>query len=125
MSYEEIETVFEIWSCSGQLGNTFLVKIGADVCRKRDKTGHHVLGDIQNKVVQDIDGFEGTGIWSNVEATSLHDPAPTLSTAHYLRVVSADRAQREHVKTTFHGYFLPGKLNLTDQKPEEFLENLC
>lgn len=61
---------------------------------------------------------------SNVGAISLHVPAPTLSIAHYLQIVSADGAQQEHIKSTFHGCFLPGKLNLTDQEREEFLENL-
>lgn len=102
------------------------MKIGADICEQTDKDGHkHVLGDVQDKVVQDIDGSEGTGIWSNAQATILHVPAPTLSTAHYLRIVSAFRGQREHVKETFHGSFLPSKLDFSDSKEKDsFIEDL-
>lgn len=124
MSYEDIGAIFEKWFLSKELKNTFLVKIGADICRKWDNTGHHVLGDIQDKVVQYIDGSEGTGIWSNVEATSLHVPDPTLSAAHYLRIASANRVQWEHVKSNFHSSFLSEKLNLTNQERNEFLEDL-
>jgi 6-phosphogluconate dehydrogenase len=83
------------------------------------------LDDVQDKVVQDIDGSEGTGIWSNTQATSLHVPAPTLSTAHYLRIVSAYRGQREHVKETFHGSFLPSKLKFSSEDEKSaFIEDL-
>jgi len=101
------------------------VKIGAEICEAKDKQGHHVLGDVQDKVVQDIDGSEGTGIWSNTQATSLHVPAPTLSTAHYLRIVSAYRGVRKHVKESFHGSFLPQKFSFADSKEHEaFIEDL-
>lgn len=125
MSYDDVGKVFEKWSSEGELKNTFLVKIGADICEQKDKQGHHVLGDVQDKVVQDIDGSEGTGIWSNTQATSLHVPAPTLSTAHYLRIVSAYRGQRKHVKETFHGSFMPSKFNFKDEKENAaFIEDL-
>lgn len=103
----------------------FLVSIGADICATKDKDGHHVLGDVQDKVVQDITGEEGTGIWSNIEATHQHVPAPTLSTAHYLRIVSSDRSQREHVKKTFHGSFDLEKIKINnDEEKKQFLEDL-
>ncbi|KAH6682749.1 6-phosphogluconate dehydrogenase [Halenospora varia] len=125
MEYDDIGKVFEQWSSEGELKNTFLVKIGADICGQKDKKGHHVLGDVQDKVVQDIDGSEGTGIWSNTQATSLHVPAPTLSTAHYLRIVSAFRGQRQHVKETFHGSFLPSKFNFSSESEKDaFIEDL-
>lgn len=75
--------------------------------------------------MQDIDGEEGTGIWSNTQAVSLHIPAPTLTTAHYLRIVSAYRGQREHVERTFHGSFLPTKMKVSsDEEKEQFIEDL-
>ncbi|KAI9742334.1 MAG: hypothetical protein M1818_003867 [Claussenomyces sp. TS43310] len=114
MKYDEIGEVFERWSSEGELKNMFLVKTGAEICERKNEGGSHVLGEVQDKVVQDIDGTEGTGIWSNVEATHQHVPAPTLSTAHYLRVVSADRGQREHVKSTFHGSFPTSKIQMKD-----------
>lgn len=84
-----------------------------------------MLAEVQDKVVQDITGEEGTGLWSNEEAITKHIPAPTLSTAHFLRIVSANRAQRDHVKRTFHGSFMPSKIDLKDEKEkQEFIEDL-
>jgi 6-phosphogluconate dehydrogenase len=105
--------------------NTFLISTSAEICEKKNKQGQYVLAEVQDKVVQDVDNEEGTGVWSNEEAVSKHIPAPTLSTAHFLRIVSADRAQREHVKSTFHGSFLPSKIEIRDEKEREaFTENL-
>ena len=50
--------------------NTFLVDIGCD------SNGKHVLSFVEDKVVQDVDGSEGTGTWSQNEAVRLHVPAP-------------------------------------------------
>lgn len=36
----------------------------------------------------------GTGIWSVMEAARRHVSAPTISSAHFFRIASADRAQR-------------------------------
>ncbi|KAF7858785.1 uncharacterized protein EAF02_011109 [Botrytis sinoallii] len=125
MKYDDIGKVFEKWSAEGELKNTFLVKIGADICEQKDKSGNHVLADVQDKVVQDIDGSEGTGIWSNTQATSLHVPAPTLSTAHYLRIVSAYREHRQQVNEAFHDSFKPSKISLkNEQEKESIVEDL-
>jgi 6-phosphogluconate dehydrogenase len=103
----------------------FLISIAADICATKDKKGHHVLAEVEDKVVQDITGEEGTGIWSNTEAIQQHVPAPTLSTAHFLRIVSADRSSREHVEGTFHGSFLPQKISFKDESEKAaFLEDL-
>ena len=61
--------------------NTFLVDIGSQICKQRDSNGKHVLSYVEDKVVQDVDGSEGTGTWSQNEAVRLHVPAPTLTTA--------------------------------------------
>lgn len=81
-----------------------------------------MLADIQDKVVQDVDGSEGTGIWSNLESINLHIPAPTLTTAHDLRIASADRAQRAKVRSVFHGLFEPSTIEV--DKKACFLEDL-
>lgn len=52
-----------------------------------------------------MDGTEGTGIWSQLEAVRLHVPAPSLTTAHFIRLASAFRADRKHVKEAFGGQF--------------------
>ena len=59
-----------------------------NVCRRTAK-GTHVLATVLDKVVQDITGEEGTGVWSNIEAIRLHEAAPTLSTAHAFLWASA------------------------------------
>ena len=72
--------------------------------------------------MQDITGEEGTGIWSNEESVEEHIPAPTLTTAHYFRLASADRAQRERAQKTFGGDFPPQKLDIKDKAG--FIEDL-
>ncbi|KAG9233889.1 6-phosphogluconate dehydrogenase [Amylocarpus encephaloides] len=88
MYYDAIGKVFEKWSSEGELNNTFPAKIGADTCQQKDKIGNHVRANVQGKVVQNIDGLEGTGIRSNTQATLLHVSASSLSAAHHLRKVS-------------------------------------
>lgn len=123
MSNEEIGDVFEKWNAEGELRGTFLIKIGADICRTVDpKTGERVLETVEDKVVQDITGEEGTGIWSNTEAVERHIPAPTLSTAHFFRLASADRAQRARAQKTIGGDFPPQKLDVKDKAA--FVEDL-
>ncbi|KAL8693107.1 MAG: hypothetical protein Q9218_001993 [Villophora microphyllina] len=105
MTYDEIGDVFASWNEEGELRGTFLVAIGAEICRQKNDRGKHVLSIVQDKVVQDVDGTEGTGIWSQTEAVRLHVPAPTLTTAHFIRLASAFRADRKHVKEAFGGHF--------------------
>ncbi|KAI9847678.1 MAG: hypothetical protein M1837_001926 [Sclerophora amabilis] len=124
MGYDEIGDVFLSWNAEGELKENFLVAIGAQICKQKDEQGSHVLGLVQDKVVQDVDGSEGTGIWSQQEAVRLHIPAPSLSTAHYLRLASADRAQRERVKETFGGDFPIQKLSLSQAEKQAFIEDL-
>lgn len=101
--------------------NTFLVDIGADICRKKDENGESVLARVQDKVVQDTDESEGTGIWTNVEAIRLHIPAPSIATAHFLRLASADRAERVRANKISGG---SQPLNHITQDRKEFLEDL-
>lgn len=74
--------------------------------------------------MQDLTGEEGTGVWSNMEAVRLHVAAPTMTVAHYLRLASAYRGQREHVNSLFGGGFPPQKLNLPTEQRKGFLEHL-
>ena len=43
MSYDEIGDVFEKWNTEGPLRGTFLVSIGADICKAHDESGKQVL----------------------------------------------------------------------------------
>lgn len=107
---------------SSQQG-TFLIDISTDICRKTfPQSDAHVVDTILDKVVQDMTGEEGTGVWSNMEAVRLHIAAPTLSTAHYLRIASAFRGQREKVHKTFS---VPvQKLSILDDQKPAFIEKL-
>ena len=102
MSLDEIGDVFEAWNKEGELKGTFLIWISRDICRTKDpKTGERVLDTVEDKVVQDYTGEEGTGIWSNLEAVDKHVPAPTMTTAHYFRIASGDRRQRAFIQQAF------------------------
>lgn len=140
MSYDEIAQTFEDWNNKGELVSfsneatnyhsllllqkgTFLIKIGIDICRTKDKeTGERVLATVEDKVVQDFTGEEGTGIWSNEESVENHVPAPTLSTAHFLRLASGLRSEREQAQKAFGGDFPAQKLDVKDKA--SFLEDL-
>ncbi|KAK4961774.1 hypothetical protein LTR10_002265 [Elasticomyces elasticus] len=101
MSLEEISGVFDDWNSKGELQGTFLIWISRDICRTKNGNGQYVLDTVEDKVVQDYTGEEGTGVWSNTEAVEHHVPAPTLTAAHYLRVASGDRHQRALIQKTF------------------------
>ena len=123
MTEDEIGDELERWNGEGGLRNTFLIKIGVDICRKINKdTNERVLDTVEDKVVQDYTGEEGTGIWSNTEAVDEHVPAPTLSTAHFLRIASGDLHQRREIQRTFGTGYPPQKLSVSDRKP--FVEEL-
>lgn len=116
-------------SLSGKTANilqagTFLIDIAADICHKTDENGARVLSTVEDKVVQDITGEEGTGIWSNTEAVEQHIPAPTLSSAHFLRLVSADRDERTHVRRAFGGQFPPSPQPLQSADVKASIEDL-
>ncbi|KAI9369064.1 6-phosphogluconate dehydrogenase [Aspergillus egyptiacus] len=108
---EEIANIFAEWNRKGELRNNFLLEIGVDLLRTRktpegDRKGEgvskgksdgHVLDDVLDKVVQDDDNTEGTPYWTIMESASRHVAAPTLATAHYLRVSSGNRPERLEV----------------------------
>ncbi|KAH9862420.1 hypothetical protein J1614_011075 [Plenodomus biglobosus] len=139
MGYEQIGNVFRDWNSQGQLKGTFLVSIGADLSHKRETANdsqedttsvagqgrdHHplVISEVLDKVVQDVTGEEGTGIWSNTEAIELHVPAFTLNTSHALRLASAYRGDREKANKVYNGGFPPTELDIPDKKA--FIEDL-
>ncbi|KAK5165826.1 uncharacterized protein LTR77_008749 [Saxophila tyrrhenica] len=122
MSLDDVGDEFQRWNDNGELHNTFLVSIGADICRKKNDKGNKVLPEVEDKVVQDYTGEEGTGVWSNDEAIEQHVPAPTLTAAHYLRIASGDLAQRRAIYDTLGKAHPPQKLSIQDQKA--FLEDL-
>jgi 6-phosphogluconate dehydrogenase len=114
---------------------TFLVSIGADLSHKRDpdsssndksnsKAEQHplVISEVLDKVVQDVTGEEGTGVWSNTEAIELHVPAFTLNIAHAFRLASAFRGDREKASKAADGGFPPSEISVQDKGA--FIEDL-
>lgn len=124
MSDNEIGDVLEKWNADGPLRGTFLVDIGAAICRTKDKKGKNVLDSVEDKVVQDLTGEEGTGVWSNEESVAHHIPAPTLNIAHDFRLASAYRGQRERAQKTMGGEFRPQKLDISGEEKKTFVEDL-
>lgn len=94
LTYSEAREVFRSWDQSGPLRGCFLVAIGIGILDARDDGGQKVLGYVRDKVVQDVDESEGTGIWTCLEAITSHTPAATIISAHLFRCASADAAAR-------------------------------
>lgn len=111
MHNEEIGDVFEAWSRNGKndqsgssfLRGAFLIAIGADICRKKDRQGNYVLQTVKDKIVQDVTETEGTGTWTLNEAARLHVPAPTIAAAHLFRCATAYAGRRAAVNKAIHG----------------------
>lgn len=94
LSYEEVATILDNWNKSKELSDCFVDYIGVSINKARDRDGHHVLEKVQDKVVQDVDETEGTGMWTCEEAVRLHVPAATILSAHLFRCASADLDKR-------------------------------
>ncbi|RDW81416.1 6-phosphogluconate dehydrogenase, decarboxylating [Aspergillus mulundensis] len=108
LNYDEIADIFEAWNKEGELRNNFLLEIGAELLRVKKTPqgdgkgegvgdGGYVLDDVLDKVVQDNDNTEGTPYWSVMESASRHISAPTLATAHFMRIASGNRIERLEV----------------------------
>lgn len=126
-SEDDISHIFRDWVKSGELYRNFLLSIGADICARRyqndEPTSGHVLDDIEDKVVQDADDSEGTGVWSVQEAASAHVSTPTIATAHLFRIASSNRADR----IKFDKLVQLEKPRLADElkeKTHQFIEDL-
>ena len=53
-----------------------------------------IVDDIEDKVTQDVDNSEGTGVWSMKAFAGRHVSAPTISAAHNLRILSSQKDER-------------------------------
>lgn len=83
--------------------------------------GKPLLSYVQDKVVQDTDDTEGTGIWTIIEAIRLHVPIPSIAASHFLRLASGDRTQRIRACETISD---SEPIRHIDQDRKEFLEDL-
>jgi 6-phosphogluconate dehydrogenase len=125
MEYEEIGSVFESWNREGPLSDNYLISIGADICRTKDpKDGSYVLANVRDKVVQDVNETEGTGVWTCLESVRLHVSSPTITAAHLFRLASADASRREKVNKSMNGGIKPSKMQLSKQDKNAFLKDM-
>ena len=64
----------------------FLYSIGGEICTRHyksdDLSSGHVLDDIEDKVVQDADNTEGTGVWSSSRSRQSSYFCPKLLLQH-------------------------------------------
>lgn len=97
---DEIADVMEKWYEDGVLSDNYLIQLGFIGLRRKDGgdgIGYFEKGVIEaldDKVVQDVDGTEGTGTWSNMETANRHVAAPSLNASHNLRTMSARKGER-------------------------------
>lgn len=77
----------------------------------KGKCGEHVLGDFNDKVVQDVDNSEGTGTWAAEEGIRLHVVHLTIALSRIFRAALTDAAKRESIKKALGGGVQPGKIN--------------
>lgn len=143
MNGNEIADVFDSWNAEGglvsssgivaslrpeltfqlQKGN-FLVSISGPICRTKGLDGaESLLHQIRDAIVQDANDSEGTGCWANVQAVESHVPAPSLTTAHYLRIASSQIEQRIAVNASL-GTTAPAQLHTTGTERAEILQHL-
>lgn len=98
----EIKDIFAKWKETGELSDNYLVELGSLILGftegdgMKDKQG--IVDDIDDKVTQDVDDSEGTGVWTVSEASLRHVSAPTIATAHFLRLVSANKGHRVKIR---------------------------
>ncbi|KFX91442.1 hypothetical protein O988_07752 [Pseudogymnoascus sp. VKM F-3808] len=135
LTYDEIGNVFDGWNVTGELKNTYIVRIGSDVCHRQkevrtDRNGSigtaqdHVLSEVLDKVVQDVDDTEGTLYWSVMEAAQRHIAAPTIAAGQFLRVASGNRAQRLEVAKCLEKVPRPKQPKLSENDRNRFIEDL-
>jgi 6-phosphogluconate dehydrogenase len=123
---DKVGDVLKSWNEKGPLHDCFLVAIGVPILHARDENKDHVVSQVRDKVVQDADEEEGTGIWTCEEAVARHVPAASIVSAHLFRCASADLARRTKNRKSGGGRGVtPQKLNIdSSSSQEEFIEIL-
>jgi 6-phosphogluconate dehydrogenase len=101
MTYEEVGEVFGRWNKTSPLRDNFLIDVGADMHRIKDEQGKYVLANVRDKVVQDVNESEGTGIWTCEETMSPGVSAATIVSGHMFRLTSAEGARRAKIEKSF------------------------
>ena len=100
------------------------MEIGVDILKQKDpENKKHVLSEIQDKVVQDVDESEGTGVWTSEEGMRLHIPIPTITSGHQMRLASAYSIKRKRVHKAMGGRLVTPKL-IESEDRESMVEQL-
>ncbi len=94
MDHKTIQKVIDKWrETDPHLKHCFLLDITSKIMvtlDEHEKTGKHFLLDqVVDKVDQDVDNSEGTGVWTTKEASEQHIPCPTITSALNYRYISA------------------------------------
>ncbi|KAF8537782.1 6-phosphogluconate dehydrogenase [Trichophaea hybrida] len=85
----------------------------------------HILNEVQDKVVQDSDNTEGTGVWTLTESATRHVSIPTIAASHYLRIASSNRAERLKIFDLIGGSIAGAKKqHVPDSELQDVLEDL-
>ncbi|KAI5918897.1 6-phosphogluconate dehydrogenase [Camillea tinctor] len=130
LGHDEVGGVLRDWNDDGSspLRDCFLVAIGADVERATDESsgggGRHVVSQVRDTVVQDVDEEEGTGVWTCEEAVARHVPAASIVSAHLFRCASADLARRQRNRQSGNGGVSGQSLSVRSEEREQFIEAL-
>jgi 6-phosphogluconate dehydrogenase len=99
MSIDAIATTFDHWQ-TGPL-NSYLIEITADILKKKDKDGAHLIDKIL-----DVAGQKGTGKWTAIDALDRGMPLTLIGEAVFARCLSALKEERleasRHFPTTVH-----------------------
>jgi len=101
LSNRRISDIFEAWNRDGPLRSNFLLGLGVDVLRFTEGDGIRnsdgIVDDVKDKVVQDTDDTEGTGVWTAEALAHYHVSGDTIAAAHFLRLISAPEGERQRI----------------------------
>jgi 6-phosphogluconate dehydrogenase len=122
LKHEEVSDIFKSWNESGPLSGCFLIAIGVDVENAKHEDGTHVVSEVRDKIVQDVDEEEGTGTWTCEQAVTLHVPAASILSAHLFRCASSDLKRRMQNKKAASGGIEAQKMSV--ESKQDFVELL-
>lgn len=84
-----------------------------------------LLGVLSIRILTSGPDIAGTGTWSVMEAARRHVSAPTIASAHFFRIASADRAERVQVVEALGRQMGDAKKQPVDESfRSEFLKEL-
>ncbi|WMY95769.1 MAG: decarboxylating NADP(+)-dependent phosphogluconate dehydrogenase [Arsenophonus sp.] len=110
---EKLADVFSEWN-KGEL-NSYLIKITADIFRKKEKNGIYLID-----LILDVAVSKGTGKWSSQNALELEIPSTLVAESLFARYISCLKEQRLGASKILTG---PCNVKFTGNK-EIFIEKI-